>query len=187
VVKSIAAAALVLRYFIAAGAPDTGFRSADRELAEWAFDAWARNADGAIRFESAPEASATIRLYWTSATGSLYGETRPIVVGGQRGSAVYVMADTEALGKDVGGRARTDPLWRDAIVYLTCLHELGHALGLRHTSSERDIMYFFGYGGDIVEYFSRYRRQLHERNDIRSVSGLSNADLSRLKSARGGV
>jgi hypothetical protein len=42
-------------------------------------------------------------------------------------------------------------------------------------------MYFFGYGGDIVEYFSRYRRQLKSRSDIPSVSGLSDADITRLK------
>ena len=64
------------------------------------------------------------------------------------------------------------------------LHELGHALGLMHTADQRDIMYFFGYGGDIVEYFARYRRQLRERSDIRSISGLSASDIERLMAAR---
>ena len=41
-------------------------------------------------------------------------------------------------------------------------------------------MYFFGYGGDIVEYFGRYRRQLRSRSDIARVSGLSDADIKRL-------
>lgn len=72
-------------------------------------------------------------------------------------------------------------LFRDSIVYLTCLHELGHALGLAHTRDFRDIMYFFGYGGEIVDYFGRYRAQLRARNDIASVSGLSDADVSRLR------
>ena len=40
---------------------------------------------------------------------------------------------------------------------------------------------FFGYGGDIVEYFTRYRRQLRSRADIARVSGLSDADIKRLR------
>jgi hypothetical protein len=37
-------------------------------------------------------------------------------------------------------------------------------------------MYSFQYGGDIPEYFARYRRKLHTREDIRKNSGLSDAD-----------
>ena len=36
-------------------------------------------------------------------------------------------------------------------------------------------MYFFGYGGDIVEYFMRYRSKLQSRADIPKYSGLSGA------------
>jgi len=78
---------------------------------------------------------------------------------------------------DVSG----DDLLRDSIVYLTCLHELGHALGLEHTRDFRDIMYYFGYGGDIVEFFERYRRQIHGRKDIAAVPGLSEADVKRIR------
>ena len=74
-----------------------------------------------------------------------------------------------------------DPLWRDTIVFLTCVHEIGHALGLPHTAAERDIMYSFGYGGDIVEYFMRYRRKLKARSDMQTVSGLSDADRRQLR------
>src|SRR5216684_4440238 len=98
----------------------------------------------------------------------------------------YVRADMNALGLEMALHARRDPLWRDTIVYLTCLHELGHALGLAHTADFRDIMYFFGYGGDIVEYFSRYRRQLTSRGDIASASGLSDSDIARLRELRAG-
>ncbi len=78
---------------------------------------------------------------------------------------------------------KDDLLLRDSIVYLTCLHELGHALGLPHTQDFRDIMYYFGYGGDIVYYFTRYRMQLRSRSDIASVSGLSDADVSHIRAA----
>jgi predicted Zn-dependent protease len=106
---------------------------------------------------------------------------RPLIVGGQRGAAVFIRPDVESLGQDIARRARGDMLLRDSIVYLTCLHELGHALGLEHTRDSRDIMYYFGYGGDVVEYFSRYRAQIRTRSDIAMVSGLSDADVSRIK------
>jgi hypothetical protein len=70
----------------------------------------------------------------------------------------------------------TDKLLRDTIVYLTCLHESGHALGLPHTREFPDIMYSFQYGGDIPEYFGRYRRKLATREDISNNSGISPAD-----------
>ena len=37
-------------------------------------------------------------------------------------------------------------------------------------------MYSFEYGGDIAEYFARYRRKLETREDIRKNSGLSTQD-----------
>jgi len=42
-------------------------------------------------------------------------------------------------------------------------------------------MYYFGFGGDIVEYFERYRRQLRSRNEIATVAGVSDSDVSRLR------
>jgi hypothetical protein len=106
---------------------------------------------------------------------------RSLLVGGRRGAAVFIRPDTDALGGDIARLARADPLLRDTIVYLTCLHELGHALGLAHTSAFGDIMYFFGYGGDIPRFFGRYRDQLRSRSDITNVSGLSADDVSRAR------
>jgi hypothetical protein len=85
-----------------------------------------------------------------------------------------------ALGHDIGETARRDPLFREGVVYLTCLHESGHALGLRHTAAFADIMYSFQYGGDILGYFERYRRQLKTRADIATHSGISDADRTAL-------
>jgi hypothetical protein len=42
-------------------------------------------------------------------------------------------------------------------------------------------MYYFGYGGDVVQYFGRYRAQIRSRSDIATVSGLSDADVNRIR------
>jgi len=168
-------------YFIADGNGRAGYHSTDRELAQWALGAWQRSAGKSLRFAAAPESSALVRLYWAESNDGQYGEMRPVTVGGRRGAAVFIHPDVESLGPEIAARAREDPLWRDSIVYLTCLHELGHALGLAHTRDFRDIMYFFGYGGDVAQFFGRYRSQVHTRNEIATVSGLSEADVSRIR------
>src|SRR5262245_62487553 len=167
-------------YFIADGTGRAGFRTTDRELAAWAMAAWQRTAGGALRLEAAPESTAIVRLYWANPREGQYGEMRPLIAQGRHGAAVYIRPDMDGLGPEIAQRAATDDLLRESIVYLTCLHELGHALGLSHTASFNDVMYFFGYGGDIVEFFNRYRRQLRSRADIMRVSGLSPSDIKRL-------
>jgi hypothetical protein len=166
-------------------ATSTACHPGDEELGRWAFEAWQRESGGAITVrKSATEEHARIRIHWASGTTSLYGETQTIQVDGRRGANIYVLPDLRGLGRDIADVGSRDPLFRDAIVYLTCLHESGHALGLRHTDSFPDIMYSFQYGGDVVEYFQRYRRLLKMRADIAAHSGISEADRVTIKALK---
>lgn len=173
---AFAAQAAKLRFWIAPcpADADNGCQAGDAELAQWALEAWQAASDGKLVLErAAAEEHAHIRLYWANGRSGLYGEARPIMVDGVRGAEVYVLPAVARSGD-------RDGLLRDAIVYLTCLHETGHALGLSHTAAFADIMYNFQYGGDIAEYFGRYRRQLAGRPDVRKHSGISPADRKQL-------
>jgi len=79
-----------ITYFIAEGSGQTGYRSSDRELAQWALEAWQRSAAKSLRLKAAPESLALVRLYWAEPNGGEYGEMRPLIVGGHRGAAVYI-------------------------------------------------------------------------------------------------
>jgi len=168
-------------YFVADGTPSSAFLPSDRDLAVWALKQWERALDGALHFEPSVENQAEVRVFWVPAGDGRYGEMRAFQSGTLHGAAVFIRPDTTALPPPIANAARRDPLMRDTVVYLTCLHELGHALGLEHTSAFADVMYFFGYGGDIPGFFDRYRMQLHARTDIALTSGLSAADISRIR------
>ena len=159
-----------VRYWVApcADSANTGCKSRDPELAQWAMEAWQTASDGKLRAERTTEKNqAIIRIYWVTGRAGLYGETR--------GGDVFVHSEP------------SEGLLREATVYLTCLHETGHALGLGHTANFDDIMYNFQYGGDIAEYFGRYVRKLVRREDIRKYSGMSPNDKKRLSPNTGTV
>ena len=170
-----------ITYFIADGAGVKGYDVGDRELAEWALRSWASAASASVQLQEGDEDTSTIRIYWVEAGQGLYGEMRGRVVDGRLAADIFVQPDADGLGPDIARAAGTDPLFRDTVVYLTCVHELGHAFGLPHTDGFDDIMYSFQFGGDFVEYFGRYRRRLEVRQDMASTSALSEGDVHTLR------
>ena len=156
-------------------------RAADPDLAQWALEAWEQASGRGLSFVPARgQYDARIRFYWLGRKPQLYGDARLLFLNGQRGAAIEVHPDLSQFGPRIAAAGDNDAMFRDTVVYLTCLHEAGHAIGLAHTAEFADIMYSFQYGGDVLEYFSRYRRELKSRSDIRVHQGISEADRKRV-------
>ena len=164
-------------YFIDEPQPGNGGRPGDRWLAERALHAWDNALRGWLCMTPAPAVEAAVRVYW-GMTGDRLGLMQAIEAGPYRGGEVYVHPDPAAYHPQLAQACREDPLFRDAVVYLTLLHETGHALGLVHTVEMRDAMYF---GGDYVGFYKAYRAQLKTIEDIRRNPGLSGEDIERLR------
>ena len=107
--------------------------------------------------------------------GGNYGVTRPMI---DPRTGLIVRAEVR-IASDVPA----DELTRQIVAYLTALHELGHALGLEHTTNFTDIMYLFRLPGDAARYFGDYRARLRSADDIGSpmATGLSSYDVDALR------
>jgi len=147
------------------------------QLVERAMQTWATASDGAFTLRRTfVERDAGIRVYFNGAGGN-YGVTRPHV---NRATGLIDEAEV-AIAADAP--IQVDPVTRDIVVYLTALHELGHALGLEHTANFDDIMYLFREPEDGPRYFGNYRRLLRTPDDIGTAiaTGLSPYDIAALR------
>ena len=108
---------------------------------------------------------------------NVYGEARPRV---DRPSGAIVEADVHINADLAGLGDRTD---QRIILYLTALHELGHALGLPHTDDFSTIMYSFRRPDDGERYFGAYRRRLRSTDEVgaATATGLAPADIEALR------
>ena len=83
------------------------------------------------------------------------------------------------MSENAARRMRQDPLLRDTFIYVTCLHEIGHALGLSDSDDDANIMW--GGGKQNLSVYQRYRQRLQTRGSIAGVSWLSKDDIARVK------
>jgi hypothetical protein len=145
------------------------------QLVERAMASWTTAANGLFRLERRPNRDgADIRVHFFTRDWR-YGMTdaRPDPRTGLLTSAEVVVA----------GDADGDALDHQIVIYLTALHELGHALGLSHTADISHIMYLFREPGDGERFFGTYRRRLRSADDIGTerATGLSPDDVRNLR------
>jgi hypothetical protein len=143
-------------------------------LVERAMKTWTTAAAGRFTLQRIADQGAPVHVHFMPADYR-YGVTAPRV---NPQSGRIERADV-AVAADAG----RDTLERRIIVYLTALHELGHALGLEHTDDITSIMYLFRLPGDGDRFFGTYRQRLKSADDIGSPSatGLSADDVATLR------
>ncbi len=171
-----------IAYFIDPITTRAGFRATDVDLAEWALRAWERELVGKISFESTPDPTiARIRMGWAASLMGRFGEMQPMLVHGRRGAAIRVRSPDHHIAHFFGRHHARDPLFRDVVIYLSCLHELGHALGLSHSERFGDVMFDFQTRERATEFFQQHRDALSTRDEIRQQAGLSPNDIHRVR------
>lgn len=111
------------------------------KLVERAFNEWAEASQRAITFTFVGTGdNADIECQWTDDKAKLQhsfaaGETHSEVgANGQRKEIVYILVSPKS--------DRQSPSEQEEEFYTTALHEIGHALGLSHSTNPQDIMYF---------------------------------------------
>jgi hypothetical protein len=171
-----------LAYFIAAPSEKSGYRDSDSELVVWAFQEWQRRVGGPLKFARADsEAAATLRVHFLPwSEEAALGRMDPATIGGRTVASIDIRPDEFRFRPTVRRRIIEDPLMRDVVVYYVCLHEIGHALGLRHSNTPADIMWP-GVNGVTLPVYDRYRHRIETRADIPGVEWLSHDDVARAR------
>jgi hypothetical protein len=150
-------------------------------LVERAMKTWSDAADDRVRLVRTPARETAVLRVNFVAGNHVYGEARPQV---DRETGTIVSADVH-INRELASAG--DRLEQQIILYLTALHEIGHALGLRHTDDFSTIMYSFRRADDGARYFGAYRQRLRSAGDIGTerATGLAPPDVDALRALYG--
>jgi len=146
-------------------------------LVERAMKAWTEASGRRFHLDRTSDRDAApLRVHFV-AGDNVYGEARPRV---DRPTGAIVEADVH-INADLAGFG--DRMDQRIILYLTALHELGHALGLPHTDDFSTIMYSFRRPDDGERYFGAYRQRLRSEVEVgaATATGLAPADIEALR------
>lgn len=157
-----------LRVYIQSGQGIEGYRSEYDSILSKCFDDWFAASLGKVRFSivSNPE-DADILCTWTARMSSLRdpleaGEARTDYKGTTITKCTIILTT---------GAERSGGSYSDAEMRALCLHEIGHALGMRvHTTNPDDVMFF------AIPPFTHDRTELSSR-DRNTIIRLYSTDL----------
>jgi hypothetical protein len=120
-------------------------------------------------------AGASIRVFFVS-SDSVYGEAAPRV---DPVTGFIAQADVA-----INNAVPDSPLDAAIVLYLTALHELGHAIGLPHSDTFSAIMYRFRRPDDGARYFGAYGKRVRSIDDVGGAraTGVDAEDAAALRS-----
>jgi hypothetical protein len=143
-------------------------------LVERAMKNWSDASNGQLMLiRATAQRDAAIRIVFVS-SDNVYGEAAPRV-----DPQTGFIAHADVL---INSSVPDDPIDARIVVYLTALHELGHAIGLPHSDTFTAIMYRFRRADDGERYFGAYRRAIRSADEVGvSASHLDPEDVRMLQ------